>query len=104
MNKITAALLTCLVAQTASAAFPDDPTVIHEGATLMTINDSRKPAVLMYPCPSCTPLKLFLDADTQIFINGSPADIPGLMQQPRWRADIFLNGAGATSIQMIRTY
>lgn len=104
MNKIAAALLTCLATQTALAAFPDDPTVIHEGATLMTINDGRKPAVLMYPCPSCTPLKLFLNTDTQIFINGSPADIPGLMQQPRWRADVFLKDASATSIQTIRTY
>lgn len=104
MNKIIAVLLTCLATQTALAAFPDDPTVIHEGATLMTINDSRKPAVLMYPCPSCTPLKLFLDANTQIFINGSPADIPGLMQQPRWRADVFLKNTDATSIQTIRTY
>lgn len=88
MKKFTAAVLLS-ISTTTMAGFPADPTIIYEGAAVMTINDPQKPAVLIYPCSTCAPLKMFFSSDSRILINGTESDVNALMKNTRWQADIF---------------
>ena len=88
MKNFTAAVLLS-ISTTTMAAFPADPTIIYEAAAVMTINDPQKPAVLIYPCNTCAPLKMFFSPDTRILINGTESYVSALMKSTRWQADIF---------------
>lgn len=88
MKKFAAAAL-LTISTSSMAGFPTDPTIIYEGAAVMTINDPQKPAVLIYPCNTCAPLKMFFSPDSRILINGTESDVSALMKSTRWQADIF---------------
>ncbi|MGH8435977.1 MAG: hypothetical protein ACRERX_16200 [Pseudomonas sp.] len=98
------AVFLLILTTTVHAAFPKDDSVIYEGAKVLSVSTPNEQYVLVYPCESCTPIKMQLNGSSVIKINGSLADIDTLMNQASWRADVFAEGATPDVVSRISTY
>lgn len=93
-----------ILSSTALAAFQNDPTIIYEGAIVLTVSTPKERYVLVYECESCTPVKMGLSGSSIIKINGGTATMPELFARARWRADVFAEAETPTTVSRISTY
>ncbi len=92
-KKIIQSSLLLIVGLVSYVALAEEPVYIEQAHIILNLGEESDlgaaGAILAFPCEGCAPLRLEINDQTRVYLNGSITDFEGLGNRIDWEGMVF---------------